>query len=144
MEFAVEASNKKLQKLLENLMPSFIEQLSLKSSRKAVLVKVVDDIDPETDLKGSTLNVEVADCMLVLLKKPARGSKTSVMDLILTLAHEMVHVRQLAKGLLVFLPNGNRLWKGKHYSKKVHYLDQPWELDAFSRQEILCRRAIEV
>ena len=61
-----------------------------------------------------------------------------------TLAHEMVHVRQLAKGLMKFLPNQARIWKGKRYSNKTHYLDQPWELDAFARQEIVFRKAIEL
>ena len=29
------------------------------------------------------------------------------------------------------------------YGKKTKYLDMPWELDAFARQEIILRRAIE-
>jgi len=61
-----------------------------------------------------------------------------------TLAHEMVHVRQLAKGQMKFLPDQARVWMGKRYSKKTHYLDQPWELDAFARQEIVFRKAIEL
>ena len=59
------------------------------------------------------------------------------------LAHEMVHVRQLAKGIMKFAPNEVRYWKGKRYTKKTKYLDMPWELDAFSKQEILLRRAID-
>jgi hypothetical protein len=55
----------------------------------------------------------------------------------------MVHVRQLAKGMMKFLPNNARMWMGKRYNKSVTYLNQPWELDAFSKQEILVRRAIE-
>jgi hypothetical protein len=63
-------------------------------------------------------------------------------DLGVTLAHEMVHVRQLAKGMLR-VEGGNKWWMGKKYSKRTKYLDMPWELDAFSRQEILFRRALE-
>jgi hypothetical protein len=36
------------------------------------------------------------------------------------------------------------MWKGKRYSKKTKYLDMPWEIDAFSKQELLLRRALEL
>ena len=88
--------------------------------------------------------MEFADCYLVLIKPPKkRINKVKLIDMATTLAHEMVHVRQLAKGMMKFLPNNARMWMGKRYNKRVTYLNQPWELDAFSKQEILVRRAIE-
>jgi hypothetical protein len=48
----------------------------------------------------------------------------------------------LAKGQLKYLTKQNRIWMGRHYTKKTRYLDQPWEQDAFARQEIIVRRAI--
>jgi len=142
MEYLVESTNKHTHKFIESLMPSMIEQLGLSRSRRAVLVKITDDI--EEGMQGATLNIEVADCYLVLIKKPKRVTKASLLDLGVTLAHELVHVRQLAKGQMKFLPNQARIWMGKRYSKRTHYLDQPWELDAFARQEILFRKAIEL
>lgn len=142
MEYLVEATNPNISKFLNGLMPSMIEQLGLTRSRRAVLIKVTDEI--EDDMQGATLNIEIADCYLVLIKQPKRVTKASLLDMGTTLAHEMVHVRQLAKGLMKFLPNQARIWMGKRYSKKTHYLDQPWELDAFARQEILFRKAIEL
>lgn len=141
MEYAVEAANAKSRKFLDSLMPSIIEQLGLTNSRKAVLVKVTDDI---TDgMEGATLDITLADCYLVLIKTPKRLSKIALLNAATTLTHEMVHVRQLAKGMLKFLPNNGRIWMGKRYNKKTYYLDQPWEIDAFARQEILLRRAID-
>jgi hypothetical protein len=61
----------------------------------------------------------------------------------LTLAHEMVHVAQMAKGKLKTAKNGSAVWCGKQYSKRTKYLNMPWEVDAFSKQEIIFRRAIE-
>jgi hypothetical protein len=58
------------------------------------------------------------------------------------LAHELVHVRQLAKGVLKITPRG-RTWQGRFYSKKTPYLQQPWEIQAFAQQEIVFRRAID-
>lgn len=142
MEFLVEAKNEHAQKFIDSLMPSIINQLGLARSRRAVLVKVTNDI--EEGMQGATLDIKIADCYLVLIKQPKQVNKTSLLEMGLTLAHEMVHVRQLAKGQMKFLPNQARIWMGKRYSKKTHYLDQPWELDAFARQEIVFRKAIEL
>lgn len=140
MEFAVEA-NGKSQKFLTAIMPSMIKQLKLENSQRAVLVKVTSDIDP--GFYGATLHIEVADCYLILLKKPKRMTAHALIVMSTTLAHEMVHVRQLAKGQMKFLKNQARIWMGKRYSAKVPYLDQPWELQALGLQEIIVRRAIE-
>lgn len=142
MEYDVEADNSKVKKFLDSLMPSYIKQLGLANSKRAVLVKVTKDL--EEDFQGATLNIEAADCMMVLIKSPKRLTPSSLLNMASTLAHEMVHVKQLAKGQMKFLPNQARIWKGKRYSKKTKYLDMPWEIDAFSRQEILLRRAIEI
>ena len=141
MEYDVDADSPKIEKFLASLMPSFITQLGLVNSKRAVLVKVTKDLDD--DFQGATMNIEVADCMMVLIKSPKRVTPISIMEMATTLAHEMVHVKQLAKGQMRFLPNEARIWKGKRYSKKTKYLDMPWELDAFSKQEILLRRAID-
>ena len=142
MEYLVEATNPKVSMFLDSLMPSMIEQLGLTRSRRAVLIKVTDEI--EEGMQGATLNIEIADCYLVLIKQSKRVTKASLLEMGTTLAHEMVHVRQLAKGQMKFLPNQARIWMGKRYNKRTHYLDQPWELDAFARQEILFRKAIEL
>ena len=142
MEYLVEATTPQVSKFLDSLMPSMIEQLGLTRSRRAVLIKVTDEI--EEGMQGATLNIEIADCYLVLIKQPKRVTKASLLEMGTTLAHEMVHVRQLAKGQMKFLPNQARIWMGKRYNKRTHYLDQPWELDAFARQEIVFRKAIEL
>jgi hypothetical protein len=142
MEYAVDADSPKIKKFLDSLMPSFIEQLGLTNSKRAVLVKVTRDL--EEDFQGATMNIDIADCMMVLIRTPKRLTPMALMDMAGTLAHEMVHVKQLAKGQMKFLPNDAKIWKGKRYSKKTKYLDMPWEIDAFSRQELLLRRAIEI
>jgi hypothetical protein len=51
-------------------------------------------------------------------------------------------VRQMALGLLK-TENGANYWRGKRYTPRTKYLDMPWEVDAFSKQELIFRRAIE-
>lgn len=140
MEHAFEGPAK-AREFLSSLMPSMIGQLGLTRSRRAVLVKITPDV-PD-GMEGATMHIEVADCYLVLIKQPRRLSKSSLLNMATTLAHEMVHVRQLAKGQLKYLSSQTKIWMGRRYTKKTSYLDQPWEQDAFARQEMLMRRAIE-
>jgi hypothetical protein len=141
MEYKVEASNTKIQKYLQSLMPKFINELGLTNSRRAVLVKVTKDT--QEGMEGSTQYLEFADCYLVLIRPPARQTLASTIQMSTTLAHEMVHVRQMAKGILKVTPKGT-FWRGKKYTKSTPYLQLPWEVDAFSRQEMVFRRAIEI
>jgi len=140
MENALEGPAK-AREFLSSLMPSMINQLGLTRSRRALLVKITPDV-PD-GMEGATMYIEVADCYLVLIKQPSRLTKSALINMATTLAHEMVHVRQLAKGQLKYLPREAKLWMGRRYTKKTRYLDQPWEQDAFARQEIIVRRAIE-
>ena len=133
MEFKV-CGSKRNKKFVEAILPSMITQLGLDSSRKAVVIQIEDD---GTSNMGSTIPVDALDSYIVVVK-PHRKLK----DIGFTLAHEMVHVRQMAKGILKSVKNGHT-WAGKRYSNKTKYLDMPWEQDAFARQEIIFRRAIE-
>ena len=56
------------------------------------------------------------------------------------LAHEMVHVKQLAKGEMkdrLLKTKYYTLWRGETYSNDVSYWDQPWEIEAYGLQESL-------
>jgi hypothetical protein len=64
-------------------------------------------------------------------------------DLGIELGHEMVHVKQYARGLLKNLGNNKRMWVGKIYPASTPYLEQPWEIQAFSQQELVFRLACE-
>lgn len=136
MEFIVESkTNSKTKKYLESLIPSLLTQLNLGRSRR--LLHVI--LDKDLEEHGLTMDMtEVSGSYLVILR-PDRNLTTVGM----TLAHEMVHVKQMAYGTLKYGNRGNVFWRGKKFTKKVKYLDCPWELQAFSRQEILFRRALE-
>ena len=142
MEFKIESSNKKILTFFKHVMPNMLDALKLSNSRRAVLVKVTDDT-PE-GIEGSTVPIDWADCYLVLVKPPARITTSSLLAVTQTLTHEMIHVRQLAKGILKFTPDNGRIWQGQYYSADTPYLDQPWELDAFAKTEITFRRVIEI
>ena len=61
--------------------------------------------------------------------------------LIASIAHEMVHVKQLARGTLSHtIKRGKEImfWRGKKID--LPYLERPWEIEAYGKQEILARR----
>lgn len=134
MEFKVEAG-KRTKKFIEALMPSIIQQLKLETSTKAVVIRVADECGTN---QGATINLGVSLGYVIIIK-PTRSLK----DLGLTLAHEMVHVKQMAKGTLKTRKTGSYIWAGKRFSKKTAYLSMPWEIEAFSKQELIFRRALE-
>jgi len=99
---------------------------------------LVVKVDPDLVEMGTTIPLTGIDTFLVVLK-PNRNWVT----LGVTLAHELTHVAQFAKGYLRPTAKGT-MWKGRLYKANHPYLDQPWEIQAFARQEIVFRRAIEL
>jgi len=132
MEFYVEA-NRQTKRYIESLLPSMLSQLKLNRSKKFLHITV----DSEIEESGTTIPLLGLDTILVVIK-PTKDK----VDLGITLAHELTHVRQFAKGILKVTAKGKK-WKGKFYSRSVAYLQQPWEIDAFSKQELIFRRAID-
>jgi len=135
LETKVEGSRRN-KKFIESMLPSMIKQLGLEKSNKAVLIRVADECQGNN--QGLTIDLSAQTGAYLVVIKPKR----SLVELGLTLAHEMVHVRQLAKGMLKQKRSGHT-WLGKMYGKKTPYLDMPWEIEAFSRQELILRRAFE-
>jgi hypothetical protein len=133
MEYHIEARGK-TKRYIEGLLPSMLSQLSLTRSRQFLHIIVDRDIEHT----GQTVPLSGIDTVLVVLK-PTRNW----VDLGVTLAHELTHVAQFAKGQLKPTAKG-KLWKGRLYKNNHPYLDQPWEIQAFARQEIVFRRAIEL
>jgi len=52
-----------------------------------------------------------------------------------TVAHEMVHAKQFARGELYESSRTNKhRWQGRWLSKEPGYWDQPWEIEAHGRE----------
>lgn len=134
MKFFIQSRSKTNKKFIEHVLPSMIKQLGLSRSRKMLFIKITKEVEEGNE--GMTSYLRNFDSIVVLIK-PSSLEKMGV-----TLAHEMVHVKQLAKGTLKTV-RGVSYWKGKRYSKRTKYLDQPWEIEAFSKQELIFRRAIQ-
>jgi uncharacterized protein YjaZ len=63
--------------------------------------------------------------------------------LVLTLAHEMVHVKQYTRGQIKHKLGGKTYyWMGKPIRKQ--YYDQPWEVEAFSKERVLANKIFQI
>lgn len=60
-------------------------------------------------------------------------------DMLKTLFHEMTHVKQFAKGELVFRDDYN-IWKGVKYPDQAKEWNTPWEKDARKHEKILYKK----
>ena len=66
-----------------------------------------------------------------------------IMDVCRTLAHEMVHVKQYAKGQVKASKScKTHYWMGKHIRKS--YYEQPWEVEAFTKERVLANKLFAI
>jgi hypothetical protein len=134
MEYLIETRSKRTKTLFKAIVPKMIKELKLTRSRKTLLIRVCKgELDGQ---EGSTIPLDAIDSYVVLIKPK------NLKDMGITLAHEMVHVKQLAKGTLKQV-NGITYWNGKRYRKNHKYLEMPWEIEAFSKQELLFRKTLQ-
>ena len=136
MKYHIKSRSKRTRAFIDAVLPSIIDQLGLTNSRKELFINMTR-MEALEGNDGMASYLRRFDCIVVLLRPTYNMEKLGI-----TLAHEMVHVKQLAKGKLknvkVFSYRN-----GKKYINRTKYLDQPWEIEAFSKQELMLRRAIQ-
>ena len=116
MEYLVEARSEHKKKFVEAILPSIIQQLGLTRSRKTLLIRIANECGQGNE--GMTMPLDGIDSYVVVVR-PGTLAQIGV-----TLAHEMVHVKQMAKGTLK-PKNGINFWRGKRYAKNTKYLNMP-------------------
>lgn len=133
-------------------------QLNIKKSdTKEFIGMVVKFFEQELKLKKSTWTVDVRTkrgmrfegtrgCVTYVAPKYLVMFLDSGLDferLVLTIAHEMVHVKQYAKGQITHkLGYKTRYWMGKPIRKA--YYNQPWEIEAFSKERVLANKVFQI
>jgi hypothetical protein len=65
------------------------------------------------------------------------SSNINTSDMVETIFHELVHVKQIIDGRL---DEDGRTWKGKTYdTTKTPYKELPWEIEAFRLQRLMTK-----
>ena len=65
--------------------------------------------------------------------------KLNISELVTTICHEMVHVKQYARNQMTdeCVQYGYATWKGRKVNPKTAYYDLPWEKEAYRLQDRL-------
>ncbi len=125
------------QRLAQAAMEYAIGYLGLSKNKATIALILSKNQIKETGANGVT---GPADGMIVV----SLDANLHIDKMLHTLMHEMIHVKQLAKGIMTYTRDaeGNErwTWQGKEIAGDKHYLTLPWELQAFRETEILYRR----
>jgi hypothetical protein len=108
-----------------------IDKFNLNNSRYNLAIIPLREKDADAGM-----TVHDADNIAIYL-----NVKRHWIEFVHAIAHEMVHVRQIASGHLS-QNHGKRIkWRGKFYqvSKLPPYLQRPWELEALQYEALLVR-----
>lgn len=87
--------------------------------------KLDNDADGYCDVTGVNTRNKPREFLIQIRKNKSKRY------MMMTLAHEMVHVKQFAMGEM---DENMNLWKGKRLSSKTDYWDMPWEIEAYGRE----------
>jgi hypothetical protein len=119
--------------LAEASIKFFIKELGLGRSRYSLTVTTDKTLRKEENAFGIVFRVGKRDLVMIL------DSRMQYKDMVETIAHEMVHVKQIARGTLNTVIKRGRMyqtWKGKR-ADNIAYHRRPWELEAFRREREL-------
>lgn len=134
MEIYVHCRSKPRSDLISNCAKFYAKVLKLDNSRFRLNIHSKYKLSKNKKRYGEVVHEAAKDIILNL------DSKLGVHRLLLVLAHEMVHVKQIVKGQYKgrLSKNGKltTYWCGKAIRKD--YRDQPWEIEAYAKQYKLC------
>jgi hypothetical protein len=137
LEIEVLTHSKTLPDMLGKAANFFAEELNITKSKYKVCIVT----DPTLKAEGNNgLCARTGEREISI----ALYSRLSLSKMLYTLAHEMVHVKQMAKGQYTYTRKGRtfkQYWLGKRV--KASYLDRPWEIEAFQRENLLVEKLLE-
>lgn len=129
-----------------------------KSATKALIESAAKFLTKELNLQRSTYRLDILTEPGMAKNEGMRGvvhklgpkylvmivdSKLDVERLIITLAHEMVHVKQYARGQVKASRScKTHYWMGKNVRKD--YYNQPWEIEAYSKERVLANKLFAI
>lgn len=141
MQFEVECRSANLKGIVDHIVRILIKELRLQSSRKTLTIKTQRGLARNDGMRGVVGPHPLNPDQLVMLI----DSQLKDQDLVETICHEMVHVKQFALGQAQIRYRGEKAtfyWLGKKV--KASYWDQPWEHDAWRREKVLASRIYRI
>lgn len=140
MEIEVCSRSQDRKEFILEVSRFFREQLNLKNSKYVLTIQTVNRLLKEHGSYGMVCRTGEQHVSMFV------DSRLSLDKLVETLAHEMVHVKQIARGQLrtVVGERGRKhqQWLGRRV--RCNYWNAPWELEAYRRENELRMRLVDV
>jgi hypothetical protein len=77
------------------------------------------------------------DLIEIEVSRSQRNIKLSQKEIMISIAHEMIHAQQIASGRMLDKHNHIK-FDGEYYFKNsIAYKDMPWEIEAYELEEII-------
>jgi len=135
MNIVVHSKSAGKQALVNATAHLYKQELKISNSKYTVEIQFKKGLASNKSMKGSVCEIAPKH-LLMLLDSNLKG------DLLFeTLAHEMVHVKQFAKGQYKAVRT-KRFWMGSHV--KAKYYDQPWEQEAMAKEKLLASKVYAI
>jgi len=144
LDLDMRSSDKKL--LIESCINFYAEKLNIKNKNFILIVSTVKNLRKIKGLNGYVGIVRKELLIDKSIKTYAMGldSRIKIEDLIETIAHEMVHIKQKVLGQLRY-EGRSTYWLGKKViCSRIDYYDQPWEQEAWSKQKLLAVQIFKI
>ena len=135
----IKGSNKDYRKLIESAAYYYAEKLIGKRLLKTIKINI--------NLKRGMVKKDGAEGTCIwddwedLRKTPREFTieldcGVTIRNILINLAHEMVHMKQWVKGDMYEYSNSHmvRFMKKKYDMSEIAYWDYPWEIEAYGRQ----------
>lgn len=133
MEIIVNARNSPTKMLIEQSLELYKRELKLVNSQYTLMVFTDRGMSRRDGMRGCVYKLGPRVIGMIL------DSALDMERLLITIAHEMVHVKQYARGQVKDSKNRKaRYWLGKKV--KAEYFDQPWEIEAYSKERVLANK----
>lgn len=138
MEITVYTKSQQKRQLLVRFSEIYADLLKIKGRSARLNIALRRDVNSEHDADGLTLSIG-RDVFIYIQSTLNLGEMARV------LAHEMVHAKQHLLGQLTHKTKNGKcqtFWMGK--LNKNAYLDQPWEIAAYTQESMLLHRALKI
>jgi hypothetical protein len=135
MNIVVHSKSKGKQALVNATVHLYKQELKISNSTYTVEIQFKKGLANALGIKGNVCEIAPKH-ILMLLDSNLRGDR-----LFETLAHEMIHVKQYAKGQYKAVRT-KRFWMGQHV--KAEYYNRPWEIEAMAREKLLASKVYAI
>lgn len=137
MEIEIAARASVTKTVIEICVELFKKELKLQNSKYSLVILTDRGMSKRDGCRGSVFQVGPKALGMVL------DTAVNLENLIITIAHEMVHVKQYARGQIKHGKNlKSRTWMGQ--KNKSQYYDSPWEIEAYSKERVLANKMFKI